>query len=142
MEGKVDDDDARCGLNSLKVLFLLEKCEQNSQVPYEEVQVLKVYAFCLYCSRKANPKNVFDLQKEKKFAPQLKVAPSYLSRYPFIFCLSIAIRSFLSMIDFYPTRQFRSFELFLANILLLMGCFIFAAVYFQAHEIHLNFAFS
>ena len=48
MEGKVDDDDdARCGLNSLKVLFLLEKCEQNSQVPYEEVQVLKVYAFCL-----------------------------------------------------------------------------------------------
>ena len=75
MEGKVDDDDdARCGLNSLKVLFLLEKCEQNSQVP-QEVQVLKVYAFCLYCSRKANPKNVFDLQKEKKFAPQLKVPP-------------------------------------------------------------------
>ena len=76
MEGKVDDDDdARCGLNSLKVLFLLEKCEQNPQVPYEEVQVLKVYAFCLYCSGKANPKNVFDLQKEKKFAPQLKVPP-------------------------------------------------------------------
>ena len=83
MEGKVDDDDARCGLNSLKVLFLLEKCEQNSQVPYEEVQVLKVYAFCLYCSRKANPKNVFDLQKEKKFAPQLKVAPIYLNTLQF-----------------------------------------------------------